>query len=157
MTTTTIRIEEDLKARVAAAADLAGKTAHACIVDAIAQTVAQAELEEELHRVADRRWAKVLATGRTVNRTDARSHVDARMRGEWPAKPVARTPRRAYAPCLASSWRPKCWMISIDSLTICDRSKSRNPRHGCRRSCKRSISFLTIDRSVARPGVVIGS
>ncbi len=145
MTTTTLRIEHDLKTRVAAAADRAGKTAHAFIVDAIAQTVAQAELDEELHLVADRRRAKVLATGETVNRTHARSHVEARMRGERPAKPVARTPRRAYAPCLASSWRPKCWMISIDSSTICDRSKSRNRRHGWRRSCKRSISFLTID------------
>ena len=86
MTTTTIRVEDDLKARVAAAADRAGKTAHAFVVDAIAQTVAQAELEEELHRVADRRRAKVLATGRTVNRTDARSHVDARMRGGRPAR-----------------------------------------------------------------------
>jgi len=52
MTTTTIRIEDDLKARVAAAAERAGKTAHAFILDAIAQTVEQAELDHECHRVA---------------------------------------------------------------------------------------------------------
>ena len=59
MSTTTIRIEEDLKARIAAAAHLAGKTSHAFILDAIAQTVEQVEIDEEFHRLADERWAKV--------------------------------------------------------------------------------------------------
>ncbi len=35
MSTTTIRIEDELKARVAAVAERAGKTAHACMLDAI--------------------------------------------------------------------------------------------------------------------------
>ena len=39
MSTTTIRIEDDLKTRVAAAAEQMGKTAHAFILDALAQTV----------------------------------------------------------------------------------------------------------------------
>ena len=37
MSTTTIRLEDDLKARVAAAAERAGVTAHAFILDAIEQ------------------------------------------------------------------------------------------------------------------------
>jgi predicted DNA-binding protein len=57
MTTTTIRIDDDLKARVAAAAEQAGKTAHAFILDAIVRTVEQVELDEAFHRVADRHWA----------------------------------------------------------------------------------------------------
>ncbi len=89
MTTTTIRIDDDLKARVAAAAERAGKTAHAFILDAIAQTVDQAELDEELHRVADARWAGVLATGKTVAWDDAKAYLAARARGERPRKPVA--------------------------------------------------------------------
>ncbi len=64
MTTTTILIDDDLKAQVAAAAERAGKTAHAFILDAIAQTVEQVELDKALHRVADERWAKVLAPER---------------------------------------------------------------------------------------------
>lgn len=36
---TTIRMEDELKARVAAVAERAGKTAHAFILDAIYQTV----------------------------------------------------------------------------------------------------------------------
>jgi predicted transcriptional regulator len=94
MTTTTIRIEDDLKARVAAAAERAGKTAHAFILEAIAQTVEQAELDEAFHRVADERWAKVLASGKTVPWDEAKAWLEARSRGERPRKPVARKPGR---------------------------------------------------------------
>lgn len=94
MTTTTIRIEDELKARVAVAAQRAGKTAHAFILDAIAQTVEQVELDDEFHRAADERWAKVLATGKTVPWGDAKAFLEARARGEGPRKPVARKPAR---------------------------------------------------------------
>jgi len=90
MSTTTIRIEEDLKARVAAAAQRTGKTSHAFILDAIAQTVEQSELGDEFHRIADKRWANVLATGKTVPWEEARSYLEARSRGERPRKPAAR-------------------------------------------------------------------
>ena len=93
-TTTTIRIEDDLKARVAAAAQSAGKTAHAFILDAIAQTVEQVELDEAFHRVADERWANVLATGKTVPWDDAKAWLEARARGERPRKPAGRKPGR---------------------------------------------------------------
>ncbi|HSV48176.1 MAG TPA: CopG family transcriptional regulator [Ramlibacter sp.] len=90
MTTTTIRLDDDLKTRVAAAAEKAGKTAHAFILDAIAQTVEQAELDEAFHRVADERWAKLLTTGKTVAWDDAKAYLEARAHGERPRKPVAR-------------------------------------------------------------------
>ena len=57
MSTTTIRIEADLKARLAAAAKRAGKTTHAFILEAIAQTMEQAELDEEFHRLASWQYA----------------------------------------------------------------------------------------------------
>lgn len=94
MPTTTIRIDDSLKARVAAAAERAGKTAHAFIVDAIAQTVEQAEMDDAFHRVAEERWARVLATGKTVPWGEARAYLEARARGEHPRKPVARKPAR---------------------------------------------------------------
>jgi predicted transcriptional regulator len=93
MSTTTIRLEEDLKARVSVAAERAGKTAHAFILDAIAQTVEQAEVDDAFHRVADERWAHILETGQTVPWNDAKSWLEARSRGERPRKPEARTPR----------------------------------------------------------------
>jgi predicted transcriptional regulator len=94
MPTTTIRIDDELKARVAAAAESAGKTAHAFILDAIAHTVEQAELDEAFHHVADERWAKILATGKTVPWDVAKAWLEARSRGERPRKPVARKPGR---------------------------------------------------------------
>ena len=61
MSTTTIRIEDDLKARVATAAQHAGKTAHAFMLDAISQTVEQVELDNAFNTLADQRWANLQA------------------------------------------------------------------------------------------------
>jgi predicted transcriptional regulator len=94
MATTTIRIEDDLKARVAAAAERAGKSTHAFILDAIAQTVEQAELDDDFHHVADERWSTILATGKTVPWDDVKVWLDARARGEHPRRPMARKQRR---------------------------------------------------------------
>ncbi len=94
MATTTIRIEDELKARVAAAAERAGKTSHAFILDAIARTVEQAEQDEAFHRLADARWARILATGKTMPWDDAKAWLEARSRGKRPRKPVARKPGR---------------------------------------------------------------
>ena len=90
MSTTTIRLEDHLKARVAAAAERVGKTAHAFILDAIAQTVEQAELDEAFQRVAEGRWKKVLDTGKTVAWDDAKSYLKARALAESNRKPTAR-------------------------------------------------------------------
>ena len=90
MTTTTNRNEDDLKTRIAAAAERSGKTAHAFILDAIAQTVEQVELDDDFHRVADERWAKVLATGKTVSWADAKTYLEARASGKRPRKPAGR-------------------------------------------------------------------
>ncbi len=90
MSTTTIRIEDDLKARIAAAAERAGKTSHAFILDAIAKSVEQVELDDDFHRVADERWARVLASGKTVSWAEARAYLEARSEGKRRRKPVAR-------------------------------------------------------------------
>ena len=90
MATTTIRIETDLKARIAAVATQAGKTPHAFIVEAIAQTVAQAEQDEAFQSLAEERWAKVLTSGKTVPWDEAKDWLEARTRGETPPRPVAR-------------------------------------------------------------------
>ena len=92
MSTTTIRIEDALKARIAAAAERVGKTSHAYILEAIARTVEQAELDDEFHRLADKRWANILATGETVPWGQARDYLEARARGETRRRPAARKP-----------------------------------------------------------------
>lgn len=90
MSTTTIRLDDDLKARVAAAAQRAGKTAHAFILDAIAQTVEQVELDNAFNAVADQRWANIQATSKTVPWDDAKAYFAARAHGEPARKPAAR-------------------------------------------------------------------
>jgi predicted transcriptional regulator len=90
MTTTTIRLEDDLKSRVAAAAEREGKTAHAFILEAIAQTVEQAELDADFHRIGEERWAKVLDTDKTVPWEDGKAYLRACATGGRVRKPVAR-------------------------------------------------------------------
>jgi predicted transcriptional regulator len=90
MSTTTIRIEDDLKARVAIAALRAGKTAHAFILDAIAQTVEQVELDNAFNATADQRWANLQSTGKTVPWDDAKAYLAARTRNEPARQPAAR-------------------------------------------------------------------
>jgi predicted transcriptional regulator len=98
MSTTTIRIEDDLKTRVAAAAHRAGKTAHAFILDAISQTVEQVELDNVFNAIADQRWAKIQSTDKTVAWSDAKTYLAARARGEPARKPKpTRTSRKRTA------------------------------------------------------------
>ena len=91
MQTTTIRLDDALKERIAAAANHAGKSAHAFILDAISQTVEQVELDSEFNEIADERWKGILASGKTVSWEDAKAYLAAKSRGESPSRPVARS------------------------------------------------------------------
>src|SRR5439155_25057529 len=53
MSTTTIRLPQELKARVARAAKRAGTTAHSFILEAIAEKADQAERRVDFHDVAE--------------------------------------------------------------------------------------------------------
>ena len=48
------------------------------------------ELHEEFHRIAEERWSKLVATGKSVAWDDARAYLEGRARGERPRKPAAR-------------------------------------------------------------------
>ena len=75
MSTTTIRMDDDLKARMAEAAARAGKTAHGFILDAIAQTVGQSEQDLALQELADARWGTLLATQQTVGWNETKAYL----------------------------------------------------------------------------------
>ncbi|HEY8876766.1 MAG TPA: CopG family transcriptional regulator [Roseateles sp.] len=77
MSTTTIRLEDDLKERVSEAAARAGKTAHAFIRDAIAESVEQAEFDAEMDRICEERWAEFLVTGEAVDWEEAKVYLSA--------------------------------------------------------------------------------
>ena len=90
MSTTTIRIDDQLKERVADAAERAGKTPHAFIVDAIAQTVEQAEAEHAFHQDAGERWDRVVADAKVVAWEDLKPYLVARAAGKPARRPRPR-------------------------------------------------------------------
>jgi predicted transcriptional regulator len=90
MSTTTIRLPDDLKARVAAAAKLAGTTAHAFILEAIAEKAEQAERRADFDAIAEARYARIAATGETIPWQEMRGYLEARMDGKTVKRPVGR-------------------------------------------------------------------
>jgi predicted DNA-binding protein len=87
---TTIRLEDELKTRINAAAAQAGKTAYAFILDALERTVEQVELDNAFYALAEERWAHIRATGKTVAWDDARVYLATRASGEHHRKPAAK-------------------------------------------------------------------
>lgn len=92
-TTTTIRLPEELKTRIASAAERAGKTTHSFILEAIAE---KAELEEQradFDAEADARFAKIVESGKTLPWTDVRHYLEERVAGKQVARPGAKKKR----------------------------------------------------------------
>jgi predicted transcriptional regulator len=94
MPTTTIRLPEELKARVAAAAEHAGTTSHNFILQAIAEKTEQEERRRAFSLEAEARYAKLLATGQTIPWAEMRAYLEARMAGRRGKRPAARKPGR---------------------------------------------------------------
>ncbi len=90
MTTTTIRLPEDLKSRVAAAAKRSGTTAHGFILEAIAEKTQQAELRAGFDADAEKRFAAIVTTGETISWSEMRKYLEARIAGKSGKRPVAR-------------------------------------------------------------------
>ena len=90
MSTTTIRLPENLKARIAAAAKRAGTTSHNFILEAIAEKADQAERRSEFHDIAERRFAEIVASGKTIAWTEMRSYLEDWLAGKNAPRPVAK-------------------------------------------------------------------
>ena len=92
MTTTTIRLPEGLKAKIARAAKRAGTTSHSFILEAIAEKADEAERRADFHEVADKRYASLVASGKTLPWEKMRSYLEKRIAGKTGARPVAKKP-----------------------------------------------------------------
>lgn len=90
MSTTTVRLPDDLKARIAAAAKQAGTTTHAFILEAIAEKAEQVECRADFDAVAEARYADIVATGKTIPWQEMRGYLDARVAGKATKRPVVR-------------------------------------------------------------------
>ena len=91
MSTTTIRLPADLKERIARAAERAGTTAHSFIIEAIAEKAEQEERRAEFHETAERRYAEIVTSGKTIPWTEMRRYLERRVTGKKVARPKSRT------------------------------------------------------------------
>lgn len=90
MGTTTIRLSDELKARVAAAAKREGTSANNFIVEAITKKAEADERRADFYAEADRRWAEFLETGESIPWEEVRRYLMARIHGKTAPRPVAR-------------------------------------------------------------------
>ena len=81
-TTTTIRLTKELKARIARAAERAGKTPHSFILEAIAEKAELVEKRADFDAEADARFARIVESGRTLAWTDLRHYLEAHLAGK---------------------------------------------------------------------------
>ncbi|HVI25037.1 MAG TPA: DUF1778 domain-containing protein [Xanthomonadaceae bacterium] len=94
MSTTTIRLPDALKARIAKAAEAAGTTSHNFILEAIAEKAEQTERRAEFHALADQRYAKFLDSGESIPWDDARAWLRERIAGKRVKRPAVRKQAR---------------------------------------------------------------
>ena len=92
-TTTTIRLPEELKARIASAAERAGKTTHSFILEAIAEKAEIEELRSDFDAEANARFARIVESGKTIPWADARRYLEDRMSGKQAKRPSVKKTR----------------------------------------------------------------
>ena len=90
MSTTTIRLPEELKARVASAAERAGTTSHNFILEAIAEKADQEELRADFNEIADQRYAKIISSGKAIPWSEMRAYLEDRLAGNKGTRPTAK-------------------------------------------------------------------
>ncbi|AHY08869.1 ribbon-helix-helix protein, CopG family [Serratia plymuthica] len=82
MPTTTIRLPEELKARVAAVAEQAGVTSHNFILQAIAEKTQREELRSDFEDEAEKRYSRIIATGETLSWKEMRGYLENYVAGD---------------------------------------------------------------------------
>lgn len=90
MSTTTIRLPADLKARIDRLSAARGSTAHAFMLEAINELADRLESHQDFADEAERRLKKMARTGEYLNMDDIRGYAQALARGEQPARPTPR-------------------------------------------------------------------
>ncbi|MEW5889449.1 MAG: DUF6290 family protein [Pseudomonadota bacterium] len=90
MSTTTIRLPDELKARVAAAAERAGMTSHSFILQAVAEKVSQEERRADFDQVAEQRYAQIVASGKTIPWDEMRRYLEDRLAGKAATRLIAK-------------------------------------------------------------------
>ncbi len=95
MSTTTIRVSSELKARIETLAAASGKSTHAFMLDALSQAADALERQRAFEAEAAKRWAKYQRSGEYITLEDLRAYAGGLVAGKKPAKPK---PRARSAP-----------------------------------------------------------
>lgn len=90
MPTTTIRLPEDLKNRIAQAAERRGTTSHAFMLDALTERVNEDERRTDFYDSAERRYAEIIASGMTIPWSEMRTYLESRIAGRATSRPTAK-------------------------------------------------------------------
>lgn len=90
MPTTTIRLPDELKSRVARAAKRAGTTPHGFILDAIAERTEAQEQRADFDAIAEQRYAGIATSGKTIAWRELRGYLEKRMVGKRARHPAVK-------------------------------------------------------------------
>ena len=90
MSTTTIRLPDDLKEKVKHAAKRAGTTSHNFILEAIAEKAELAEQRNNFLSDAESRYAAIVASGKTIPWADMQRYLKDKAVGKKATSPVAK-------------------------------------------------------------------
>jgi len=89
MSTTSLKLPDELKRRAAEAAQKQGMSPHAFMVNAIEQAATRAELRASFLADAQLARAEMLKTGKGYDADAVHAYLQARVAGKKPAKPKA--------------------------------------------------------------------
>ena len=90
MSTTTLRLPPEVRARIDKLAAAAGKTTHAFMVETLDESTVRLAEQRAFEAEAQRRWARYLRDGKYYTLEDMRSYAQALARGEKPQRPAPR-------------------------------------------------------------------
>ncbi|MDO8787000.1 MAG: hypothetical protein Q7J42_02865 [Sulfuritalea sp.] len=90
MTTTSLKLSDELKQRAVAAAEKKGVSPHAFMVQAIEQAATSAERRTAFVSEAQSAREQMLKTGKGYDADEVHAYLKARIAGSKPVKPKAR-------------------------------------------------------------------
>ncbi|MEO8125201.1 MAG: ribbon-helix-helix protein, CopG family [Burkholderiales bacterium] len=105
MSTTTLRLPDQLKDRLSRLAEAEGTSAHALMVEMLSESAQAREARADFHAEAQRRLRRMARTGEYLELDDLRSYATALARGEQPISPKPRRMSKDDQAALKASLR----------------------------------------------------
>lgn len=90
MSTTTLRLPDELKSELGRLAEAEGTTSHALMIEMLAEGARARRARAEFHAEAERRWKRMQRTGEYLTHDDLRNYAQALARGDKPEPPTPR-------------------------------------------------------------------